>query len=438
MLAHPIEEGDWAGLVADEIAAEWKWDGVRVQIAAGGGQVRIFSRTGDDISPAFPEIVASVPACQRRARRRAARRARRRRRSLQRLAAAPQPQDGDGQDAARTFRPSSASTTCCSTARRTCARCLHRAARAPREPGTSATARASPTSASSSPFEEFAAPRHAVGRRARGRHRGPDAQAQVEPVYLRAPQGPLVEVEARRAHARLRADVRAARLGQALVLLFRLHVRRLARGHGRGRQAGRELVPVGKAYSGFTDEELLRLDRFVRTHTIEQFGPVRAVEPRARAGDRLRRGVSLDAAQVGRRHALSRASTASAGTSRPPTPTRSRRRRSLWSRRSPRRLPRPQTASCHCPSRPAPHAASRPLEIHQRDDQIAASITKRTPAQGPRFRMQFVRSSWWQATLTGRSWVRISMVNGETLARRPQVRIRRRITLHPLAAEIAR
>ncbi len=41
----------------------------------------------------------------------------------------------------------------------------------------------------------------------------------------------------------------------------------------------RELVPVGKAYSGFTDEELMRLDRFVRTHTTEQFGPVRAVEP---------------------------------------------------------------------------------------------------------------------------------------------------------------
>jgi DNA ligase-1 len=43
---------------------------------------------------------------------------------------------------------------------------------------------------------------------------------------------------------------------------------------------GQELVPVGKAYSGFTDEELRRLDRFVRNHTIEQFGPVRAVEPK--------------------------------------------------------------------------------------------------------------------------------------------------------------
>jgi DNA ligase-1 len=40
-----------------------------------------------------------------------------------------------------------------------------------------------------------------------------------------------------------------------------------------------ELVPVGKAYFGFTDDELRRLDRFVREHTVERFGPVRAVEP---------------------------------------------------------------------------------------------------------------------------------------------------------------
>ena len=40
-----------------------------------------------------------------------------------------------------------------------------------------------------------------------------------------------------------------------------------------------ELVPVGKAYFGFTDEELRRLDRWVREHTVDRFGPVRAVEP---------------------------------------------------------------------------------------------------------------------------------------------------------------
>jgi len=41
---------------------------------------------------------------------------------------------------------------------------------------------------------------------------------------------------------------------------------------------GEELVPVGKAYHGFTDEELLKLDRYVRNHTVNRFGPVREVE----------------------------------------------------------------------------------------------------------------------------------------------------------------
>ncbi|MEP2104028.1 MAG: cisplatin damage response ATP-dependent DNA ligase [Parasphingorhabdus sp.] len=39
-----------------------------------------------------------------------------------------------------------------------------------------------------------------------------------------------------------------------------------------------ELYPVGKAYSGFTDEELKMLDRFVRQNTLNRFGPVREVE----------------------------------------------------------------------------------------------------------------------------------------------------------------
>jgi DNA ligase-1 len=40
---------------------------------------------------------------------------------------------------------------------------------------------------------------------------------------------------------------------------------------------GDELVPVGKAYFGFTDEELKQIDRFVRNNTVERFGPVREV-----------------------------------------------------------------------------------------------------------------------------------------------------------------
>jgi DNA ligase-1 len=42
-------------------------------------------------------------------------------------------------------------------------------------------------------------------------------------------------------------------------------------------EAGDELVPVGKAYFGFTDEELIEIDRFVRRNTVEKFGPVRQV-----------------------------------------------------------------------------------------------------------------------------------------------------------------
>ncbi|HKP33424.1 MAG TPA: cisplatin damage response ATP-dependent DNA ligase, partial [Sphingomicrobium sp.] len=39
-----------------------------------------------------------------------------------------------------------------------------------------------------------------------------------------------------------------------------------------------DLLPVGKAYFGFTDEEHKWLDRWIRGHTIERFGPVREVE----------------------------------------------------------------------------------------------------------------------------------------------------------------
>lgn len=42
---------------------------------------------------------------------------------------------------------------------------------------------------------------------------------------------------------------------------------------------GESLVPVGKAYFGFTDAELRELDRFVRKHTAERFGPVRRLHP---------------------------------------------------------------------------------------------------------------------------------------------------------------
>ena len=47
---------------------------------------------------------------------------------------------------------------------------------------------------------------------------------------------------------------------------------------------GEELVPVGKAYSGFTDDELKKLDKHVRQNTVDRFGPVRAVKADAESG----------------------------------------------------------------------------------------------------------------------------------------------------------
>jgi DNA ligase-1 len=47
---------------------------------------------------------------------------------------------------------------------------------------------------------------------------------------------------------------------------------------------GNILVPVGKAYFGFTDEELIQIDRFVRRNTVERFGPVREVVHAAEQG----------------------------------------------------------------------------------------------------------------------------------------------------------
>ncbi len=37
--------------------------------------------------------------------------------------------------------------------------------------------------------------------------------------------------------------------------------------------------PFAKAYSGLNDAEIRQIDRFVRSHTIEKFGPVHRVTP---------------------------------------------------------------------------------------------------------------------------------------------------------------
>src|SRR3982750_1025256 len=53
MLAHPLDD---ARLSLEDFAAEWKWDGIRVQLVHAGGETRLYSRTGDDVSGSFPDV----------------------------------------------------------------------------------------------------------------------------------------------------------------------------------------------------------------------------------------------------------------------------------------------------------------------------------------------------------------------------------------------
>ena len=57
MLAHPLDD-----VVVDlaDYAAEWKWDGIRVQIVHVAGQTKLFSRTGDDVTGSFPDVADAV------------------------------------------------------------------------------------------------------------------------------------------------------------------------------------------------------------------------------------------------------------------------------------------------------------------------------------------------------------------------------------------
>jgi DNA ligase-1 len=58
MLAHPLEETE---VDLADYAAEWKWDGIRIQLVRVAGETRLYSRSGDDISATFPELLEVLP-----------------------------------------------------------------------------------------------------------------------------------------------------------------------------------------------------------------------------------------------------------------------------------------------------------------------------------------------------------------------------------------
>ena len=60
MLAHPLEDDELGAITAADFMAEWKYDGIRVQVVSTPRGKALFSRSGDNISSAFPDILARV------------------------------------------------------------------------------------------------------------------------------------------------------------------------------------------------------------------------------------------------------------------------------------------------------------------------------------------------------------------------------------------
>ena len=274
MLAHPVEGEDVARVAADlaSYLAEWKWDGIRVQIAATAGGVRLYSRSGDDISNTFPDLVeavtfagvldgellvkregavASFNELQQRLNRKAVTP-----RMLEDYPAFVHLYDilFDGREDLRA---------------------LPFAQR--RQRLESFFARERPPRMDVSPLVEVAGPDDLV--RLRGGVRG----TPIEGLMLKHKDSPYLAGRPKGHWWKWKRD--AQLLDVVLMYAQRGHGKRssfysdFTFGAWRDGPSGPELVPVGKAYSGYTDAELLLVDRWIRDHTTRRYGPVREVVP---------------------------------------------------------------------------------------------------------------------------------------------------------------
>ncbi|GEP10901.1 cisplatin damage response ATP-dependent DNA ligase [Methylobacterium gnaphalii] len=291
MLSHPIEEeADLDKLDPDAFSAEWKWDGIRVQLAGGldrdGRQVaKIYSRTGEDITGAFPDLaeaitfqgaidgellilregrVQSFNVLQQRLNRKAVTP-----RLLDEFPAHVRAYDllaTDGED--QRALPFSERRG----ALETLVRKLDHARidLSPIVPFATwqdlAAARADPASADAG--EDADAIEGVMLKRLDsvyqpGRPKGPWWKWKREPFIVDA-----VMMYAQRGHGK-----RSSFYSDYTFGCWR-----------EGAAGADELVPVGKAYHGFTDAELQKLDRYVRNHTTKRFGPVREVAYGREAG----------------------------------------------------------------------------------------------------------------------------------------------------------
>jgi DNA ligase-1 len=267
MLAQPLEEGDLETLDPKDYLAEWKWDGIRVQLVGRGGQRQIYSRSGDDIGGAFPDIVAAIPDgvtldgellvmrqsevapfndLQQRLNRKSPDA-----KMLRDYPAAVRLYD-ILREGVEDLRPLPFAV------RR---RRLETWYSAPR-----------PT-LDLSPMIPFADWDELKTLRAGARdHRieGIMLKRADSPYLAGRPKGPWFKWK--RGALTIDAVLMYAQRGSGKRSSFYSD-------YTFGAWAGDSLVPVGKAYSGFTDEELRRLDKWVRDNTVNRYGPVREVAP---------------------------------------------------------------------------------------------------------------------------------------------------------------
>ncbi|MFZ1149056.1 MAG: cisplatin damage response ATP-dependent DNA ligase [Xanthobacteraceae bacterium] len=291
MLAHALDDADLAALNPADFMAEWKWDGIRVQAVAGredkpDGRLvaRLYSRTGEEISKSFPDLLEALrlPGAidgellimrDRRVQTFNVLQQRLNRKTVAaklmtefpaHLRAYDLLADGDEDLRERPF--------------------AERRARLERFVARLNDERIdlSPLIAFHSWDELIAARKNPSAAGA-----GPDAAA-VEGVMLKAREALYLPGRPKGLWWKWKRDPFII----DAVLMY------AQRGHGKRSsyysdytfgvwtksEDGDELVPVGKAYFGFSDEELLQIDRFVRRNTIERFGPVREVVHEAHRG----------------------------------------------------------------------------------------------------------------------------------------------------------
>ena len=282
MLAQAIDEAvDFTRLDPADHAAEWKWDGIRIQAVSERGQRRLYTRTGDDISHAFPDVleamtfegaldgellvmrdgaVGAFGDLQQRLNRKSVNA-----KMLQAFPAGIRAYDLllDGEEDLRGLPFAERRTRLESFVADAGSLRIDLSPLQPFETWEQLSAlRADPPEGDPRIAEGLMLKRWDSLYEA-GRPKGPWFKWKRDPRLIDA-----VLMYAQRGHGKRSSFYSDFTFGV-----------------WREDAAGeRSLTPVGKAYFGFTDEELRQLDRFVRDNTLERFGPVRSVRASAEFG----------------------------------------------------------------------------------------------------------------------------------------------------------